>query len=384
MNCTINPIGRAATLIVLAFTLTACQSKGPNNVNINSQNWGQTPDGTPVKLYTLTNANGLTAKITNYGAIVTEMHTPDRDGQMADIVLGFDNIEGYTAGHPYFGSIVGRCANRIALGKFKLDAKQYSLATNNDPNHLHGGDIGFDKQVWDAKPIKTAIGPALALVLFSPDGQEGYPGNLTTTVTYTLTNNDELRVDMTATTDAPTIINIAHHTYWNLGGHDSGDILGHEMTFNADAYTPVDSTLIPTGKIAKVAGTPFDFRKPKTIGKDFAQLPAKGDDPGGYDHNIVLREGEPDQLIHAVTAHNPATGRSLSISTDQPGIQFYTGNFLDSTNTGKGGAVYHKNNAFCLETQHFPDSINQPNFASVVLRPGETYKHTMVHAFSAD
>jgi aldose 1-epimerase len=373
MNTFFNSTWRPAALVLLALTLTACQ--GSPNVKIDSQNWGATPDGTPVKLFTLENDNGLICKITNYGAIVTEMHTPDRDGKMADIVLGFDDIEGYTAGHPYFGSIVGRCANRIALGKFKLDGKNYSLATNNDPNHLHGGDVGYDKRVWDATPIKTEIGPALVLALYSPDGEEGYPGNLTATVTYTLTHNDELRVDMTATTDAATVVNLAHHTYWNLGGHDSGDILGHEMTFNADAYTPVDSTLIPTGKIAKVAGTPFDFRKAKTIGKDFAELPAKGDDPGGYDHNIVLREGEPGQLNHAVTAHNPATGRSLTITTDQPGIQFYT---------GKGGAVYHKNNAFCLETQHFPDSINQPNFASTVLRPGETYIHTMVHKFSAE
>lgn len=342
--------------------------------SIVEEDWGRA-NGKGVKLFTLTNANGLTAKITNFGAIITEFHVPDRDGELGDIVLGFNSLEKYQAEHPYFGAIVGRVANRIAEGEFELDGEQYTLATNNPPNHLHGGDEGFDKKVWDAEPMETDQGPALRLTYRSPAGEEGYPGNLTTTVVYTLTHDNELRMEMTAETDEPTILNLANHSYWNLAGHDSGDILDHVLMLNADRYTPTDETLIPTGEIAPVEGTPFDFTQPKEIGRDIDEV------EGGYDVNFVIN-GQAGQRRLAARAYSPASGRVMEVHTTQPGVQLYTGNFLDGSNVGKGGAVYEKHAAFCLETQHFPDSINQPDFPSIVLRPGETFRHVTVHTFS--
>ena len=345
-----------------------------------------TLDSKPVSLYTLTNKNGLIAKISDYGGIVTELYTPDRDGKMADIVLGFETLEGYVTGSPYFGAMIGRVGNRIAKGRFTLDEKEYQLATNNEPNHLHGGVKGFDKVVWNAEPMIESAGPALRLTYLSKDGEENYPGNLTVKVVYTLTNDDELKIETTASTDAATPVNIVHHTYWNLAGHDAGEILGHELKLNAETYTPTDKTLIPTGVIDPVAGTPFDSRRAKAIGADIGKLPGDGgDDPGGYDLNYVL-SGKLGRMKPAARVRDPGSGRVMEIRTTEPGVQFYTGNFLDGLN-GKSGAIYKKQHGFCLETQHYPDSINnegKDGWPTIILRPGQTYRHTMIHRFTTD
>ncbi|MCH8295120.1 galactose-1-epimerase, partial [Candidatus Poribacteria bacterium] len=342
--------------------------------------WGQV-DGQAVYLYTLTNKNGLVAKITNYGTIITELHVPDHDGKKEDIVLGCANLDGYLAGHPHFGCTAGRVANRIANGRFTLDGVEYTLATNNGPNHLHGGEQGFDKKVWD---VTDATANSLQMTYLSVDGEEGYPGNLTTTVTYTLTDDNTLEIEMSATTDAPTIVNLANHTYWNLAGHDSGDILGHVLVLNADNYTPVDETLIPTGEIVSVAETPFDFTQLKKISDSIAQLPGNGqDDPGGYDINFVLN-GKVGEMKHVADVQKPNSGRMLEIYTTEPGVQFYSGNFLDGTVKGKGGNVYNKHAGFCLETQHYPDAINKAGsegWDSIILNPGEIYRHEMLIRF---
>jgi aldose 1-epimerase len=339
--------------------------------------FGKTKDGTPVDLYTLTNSSGMTVKIMTLGGIITEILVPDRDGKMDDVALGFDNLEGYLGGHPFFGCITGRVANRIAKGKFKLDGKEYTVATNNGPNHLHGGVKGFDKVVWNAEVLETKDGPALALKYVSKDGEEGYPGTVTTLVTYTLTNSNALVIDYTATTDKATPINLTNHAYFNLGGKKAGNILDHEIQFFADHYTPTDATLIPTGEIAPVKGTPLDFTQPKKIGEHLNQIKA---DPVGYDHNLVLNSGG-KKLALAAKVYEPKTGRTMEMSTTEPGVQFYTGNFLDGSNKGKAGTAYHKHHGFCLEAQHFPDSINQPKFPPVVLNPGETYQQTTVYKF---
>lgn len=341
------------------------------------EHWG-TIDGKAIHRYTLTNRNGLVMRVTNYGAIITELHAPDRDGERADIVLGYDSLDGYIKGHPYFGAIVGRDANRIAGGRFSLAGKTYQLACNNGPNHLHGGVKGFDKHVWDATPIETDKGPALKLTRVSVSGEENYPGNLSATVVYTLTHDNELITDVRATTDATTLCDIAQHSYWNLAGHASGTIRDHVVQINADGYTPVNDALIPTGKVATVAGTPFDFRKPKKIGED---LLAAGGDPIGFDHNFAVN-GKPSEMKHVATVHDPASGRTIKLFANQPGVQFYTGNFLDGTNIGKGDTAYHQYNGFCLETQTFPDAIHQPTWQSPVLRPGEVYRHVMITKIS--
>jgi aldose 1-epimerase len=341
--------------------------------------FGNTKEGTPVDLYQLTNAKGTKAKIISYGGIITELHVPDRDGKFDDVVLGFDDLKSYLAGHPYFGAITGRVANRIAKGKFTLDGKEYQVAVNNGPNALHGGLKGFDKVIWKAEPVQSADGVALKLTYRSPDGEEGYPGNLTTTVAYTLTNQNELKIDYTATTDKATPVNLTNHTYFNLAGPKAGDVLGHILMLAADQYTPVDDTLIPTGAIKPVKGTPLDFTMPTPIGARIAQL--KGE-PGGYDHNFVLR-GNGKAMALAARVQDPKTGRILEMFTTEPGVQFYTGNFLDGMLKGKGGVVYRKHGGFCLEAQHFPDSVNHSDFPSVVLRPGKTYTQTTVYKFSA-
>lgn len=333
-------------------------------------------EGKTVWLFTLTNTQGMIAKITNYGAILTEFWMADRDGRKADIVLGFDTLDGYLAGHPYFGAIVGRCANRIAHGRFTLDGKTYTLAANNGPHHLHGGVNGFDKHVWDAKAADTAEGPSVSMFRTSPDGEEGYPGTVQATVTYTLTDSGELRIEMTATTDRPTIVNLAHHSYWNLAGHDSGDILGHVLQINAERFTPTDETLIPYGTTPPVEGTPYDFRRGMAVGADIDVA------PGGYDLNFILN-GKPGELRWAARLRDPKSGREMEILTTEPGLQFYSGNFLDGTIRGKGGTVYQKHQGLCLETQRYPDSIHRPDWPSVVLRPGETYRHLMIHRFAA-
>jgi aldose 1-epimerase len=359
-------------LIVISSLLVAGQPRP-----VAREAFGKLADGTPVERYILTNKNGVTVKITNYGAIVTDWIVPDKSGSKVDIALGFDSIEGYLAGHPYFGATVGRVANRVAKARFSLDGKDYVLAANNGANALHGGLKGFDKVLWKAEPLKNHHGVVFRYT--SPDGEEGYPGAMKVEVSYSLNNDNELRIDFKATTDKATPVNLTHHSYFNLAGHNSGDILGQEVELIASGYTPVDDTLIPTGKIAPVSGTPLDFVKPQTVGARIKQIDAK---PQGYDHNYVLDRKGPG-LELAARVRDPKSGRFLEVLTTEPGIQFYSGNFLDGTNKGKGGAVYQQYGGFCLEPQHFPDSINQPKFPPVVLRPGETYQHTTVYRTGA-
>lgn len=335
--------------------------------------FGQLADGTPVDLFTLTNAAGLVAKITNYGTIITELHVPDRAGRLGDIVLGFDNLAQYLAGHPYFGCTTGRVCNRISQGRFTLDGKTYTLALNNKTNHLHGGVKALDKVVWQADPQP---GAAVRFTHISPDGDEGYPGNLNLAVLMTLTGDNELVIDYTATTDKPTPVNLTNHSYFNLAG--AGDVLGHELQVFAGFHTPSTDELIPTGEIRFVAGTPLDFREPRVIGSRFAELP---NTPRGYDNNFVLR-GASEEPALAARVFEPGSGRVMEVLTTEPGIQFYTGNFLDGSLTGKRGVVYRQHSGFCLETQHFADAVNQPHFPSIILRPSQTYRHTTVHRFS--
>lgn len=334
-------------------------------------------EGEYITAYTLTNSNGLSATVIDYGAILVNFLAPDRDGKLADINLACANYESFAKDSPYFGAIVGRYGNRIAKGKFTLDNQEYTLAINNEPNHLHGGLKGFDKVMWEGEESVSSDWAKVTFKYVSEDGEEGYPGTLTCTVSYTLNNEDELIFDYTATTDKATPVNLTQHSYWNLGGHGSGDILGHELMLNADYYTPTDDTFIPTGEIAPVEGTPYDFTSPKTIGSRIKQI------EGGYDINYVLNSKD-GSLALAARVRDPESGRVMEIYTTEPGIQFYTGNFLDGSFAGKDGVVYEKNGAFCLETQHFPDSPNQPNFPSTILRPGETYRHTTKHKFYVD
>jgi aldose 1-epimerase len=315
-----------------------------------------------------------------YGAIITHLKTRDRAGKLDDIVLGYDDLPGYVKQNPYFGAVVGRYGNRIANGRFTIAGKTYTLATNNGPNHLHGGVKGFDKVVWKAEPFQKGDAAGVVFRHVSPDGDEGYPGTLTAHVTYTLTNKDELRVDYHATTDKPTHVNLTQHTYFNLAGDGSRDILGHELTIDADRYTPVDATLIPTGELAPVQGTPFDFRRPYAIGARIGADHEQIRHGIGYDHNFVLnRTGA--GLARLVRVYEPTTGRTLDIATTEPGVQFYSGNFLDGTIKGKGGHVYKQRYGLCLETQHFPDSPNKPSFPSTLLRPGQEYATTTVFTF---
>jgi aldose 1-epimerase len=340
--------------------------------------FGKTKDGTPVDLFTLTNG-GVTAKVMTYGGIVTELLVPDREGKPGDVVLGFDSLDGYLAGHPYFGAVVGRVANRIAKGKFALAGKVYALAVNNGPNSLHGGIKGFDKVVWKAESTMGPDGPSLRLTYLSPDGEEGYPGNLDVTVTYTVTRDQALRIDYKATADKATPLNLTNHSYFNLAGPASGTILDHELMLAADEYTPADDTLIPTGRIEPVRGTPLDFTRPTAIGAHMSELTAR---PVGYDHNYVLRGGSGSPPL-AARVFDPRSGRAMEVFTTEPGVQLYTSNFLDGTLKGKGGVVYKQHQAFCLETQHFPDSVHHANFPSVILDPGATYRQTTIYRFSA-
>lgn len=343
-------------------------------MGISKEPYGTTPDGKEVDLYTLTNANGLKVGIINYGGILTSLHVPDRSGNLADIVLGYDSLDEYTRDAAHFGATIGRYANRIAKGKFTLNGVEYTLAANNGPNHLHGGVKGFDKVVWNAEAIEENNSLSVKLTYLSKDGEEGYPGNLSCTVIYTLTNRNELKISYEAKTDKPTIINLTHHSYFNLAGHNSGDILGHILTLNADHFLGVDDELIPTGQIEPVKDTPMDFTRPMPIGSRIAQV------KGGYDHNYVLNNSD-GSLALAASVYEPGTGRVMQILTTEPGIQFYSGNFLNGSGKGKN-AVYNKHNGFCLETQHFPDSPNNLDFPSVVLNPGEKYTHLTVHKFS--
>ena len=345
---------------------------------------GQVEDFDSIQLYTLRNRSGATVKVTNYGAIITQIIVPDRNGKLGDIALGYNQVSHYinAVDKPYFGAIVGRYGNRIAGGEFKLDGETYSLLKNNGPNHLHGGAIGFDKVVWTVD--KYEQGKSLALSYLAKDKEEGYPGNLHLKVTYALREDNALVVDYWAETDKATPVNVTQHTYFNLKGEGNGDILGHELMLNADKYTPVDESLIPTGKMPTVKGTPFDFTKPKAIGRDIEKKNQQLEYGLGFDHNWVLNKGGKDgQLTLAARVHEPTTGRMMEVHTTEPGIQFYCGNFLDGRLKGKSGKPYVLRGGFCLETQHFPDSPNQPNFPSTILKPGETHKSQTVFKFSA-
>ena len=363
-------------LVGAAVEQPAVAAKKKKKGSVKKEAFGKTEDGKKVDAYILTNKNGLKAKIITYGAMLTEMHVPDKNGKLGDVVLGHDKLEDYLDGHSYLGVTTGRVANRIAKGKFTLDGKEYTLATNNDPNHLHGGNIGIDKKVWSARVVRSKNGQAVAFSHTSPDGDEGYPGALKMKVTYTLTDDDELRIDYLATTDKATPVNLTNHAYWNLAG--KGTILDHVLHLNADYYTPVDNTGIPTGEILKVDDV-MSFLKPTKIGARIAKLTG---DPGGYDHNYCLNKTEFGKLSLAARVEEGGSGRVLEIFTTEPGIQFYTGNYLDGSEVGKGGGKYEFRNAFCLETQHYPDSINQPQFPSTVLRPKEKYTQTTIHKFS--
>jgi aldose 1-epimerase len=349
-------------------------NKATTSMNVTKEVFGKTGDGTEVYLYTLTNDNGMTVKITNYGAIITSIITKDKEGNPGDVALGFDNLEGYLNEHPFFGAVAGRYANRIKKGKFTLDGKEYTLATNNGPNHLHGGNKGFDKVVWTPEEVNNG----LKLTYVSKDGEEGYPGNLTSTVTYVLNDNNELRISYTAQTDKATPVNLTNHSYFNLAAGKAKNALDHVIFINADAYTVVDQTMIPTGELRPVKGTPFDFTTPKSIG---ARIEQTG---GGYDHNFVLTKKTPGEMSLAATVYEPTSGRVMEVYTTQPGVQFYAGNFLTGSLTGKGGVQYVKRYGFCLETQHFPDSPNQPKFPNTILRPGEQYKQATMYKFSAE
>jgi aldose 1-epimerase len=342
------------------------QMKEGSKMDIQKLDFGEMPDGQKVDLYVLTNGKGLSAQIMTYGATLVSLGVPDRKGDIDDITLGCDSLEGYMAASPYFGSTVGRYANRIAKGRFTLEGVEYTLATNNGENHLHGGTKGFDKVLWQAEPFKEEGMIGVKFVYFSKDGEEGYPGNLACRVTYRMTGNNELSIVYEAETDKATPVNLTHHSYFNLAGQGEGDVLSHELMLVADKYTPVDAGLIPTGEILDVASSPMDFRSPHAIGERIDQV------EGGYDHNFVLRSGG-GALALAARVYEPKTGRVMEIHTTEPGIQFYSGNFLDGTITGKKGKIYEQHYGFCLEPQHFPDSPNKADFPSTILQPGAKY-----------
>ncbi len=380
------PLITVTSLGIAAMCLTGCLSMNKDlQDSITKQDFGTTPDGKPVELYTLRNRHGMEAKIMTYGGIVTSLKVPDKNGKLDDVVLGFDSLDGYVADSyvkscPYFGALIGRYGNRIANGKFTLEGNTYTLATNNGPNTLHGGLKGYDKVVWTAKPSVGVDGPVLSLAYVSPDGEEHFPGNLLVTANYSLTEDNALKLEFAATTDRPTVVNLTHHSYFNLRG--SGDILSHVVYINADRFTPVDSTLIPTGELRPVAGTPFDFTTPTPIGlhindTNYEQIKLGN----GYDHNFVLNKQQPGALTLAARVYEPVSGRTLEVWTTEPGTQFYTGNFLDGSITGKNGRVYEFRNGFCFEPQHFPDSPNHPEFPTTELKAGEKYQNTIIYKF---
>lgn len=373
---------RCVTLLVFPTTilflggLRAHGDRGKGD-SVEKTSLGRLPDGSEVERYTLRNGKGAVAKIITYGATLTELWMPDRSGKNADVVLGFDNLAGYAGDHPYFGAIVGRYANRIAKGKFSLDGKEYSLFINNGPNSLHGGKVGFSRKIWKAEPLKLAHGAAVKFSYVSPDGEEGYPGTLTVHVTYELTDDNALKITYHASSDKPTVANLTNHSYFNLSGAGSGDILKDVLQLNADRYTPVDDAMIPTGELKPVEGTPFDFRKPTAIGARSGNLPGIA----GYDHNFILN-GESGKLRKVAEVSDPASGRQMEVWTSEPAVQLYIGLGLDGSNQGIGGA-YQKFGAFCLETQHYPDSPNHPEFPSTVVTPGKDFHSETVYKFSA-
>lgn len=364
-----------ATLSLLA----SAQAKS----HMQKQLFGKTQDGQSVDLYTLTNQAGMQAAITTLGGIVVALKVPDRSGKLDDVVLGYDKLDGYLVNPAYLGAVIGRYGNRIAHGRFSLDGITYNIPKNDGDNALHGGVVGFNKRLWTAKDVSGSQEPALKLTYLSKDGEQGFPGNLSVKVVYTLTDENELRIDYSATTDKTTVVNLTSHSYFNLAGQGNGDILGHELTLHADRFTAVDQTLIPTGELRAVKDTPFDFTKPTAIGARINQDEQQIKFGKGYDHNWVLNGKTQAGVALAAEAYDPKSGRVLEVLTTEPGLQFYTGNFLDGTIQGKGGKVYNRRFAFCLETQHFPDSPNHPDFPSTVLKPGQRYRSTTIFRFSS-
>lgn len=377
-----NLTGKVSNLFFSVLVLLLSLSVTTGQAKLTKENFGKTADGQSVDIYTLINRNGMEAKITNYGGIVVTLKVPDRNRKFDDVVLGFNDLDSYLKPHPYFGTVIGRYGNRIAKGRFTLNGVEYKLAVNNGENHLHGGIKGFDKVVWTAKEIDTKNGPALSLTYLSKDGEEGYPGNLSVTVVYTLTNNNELKIDYSASTDKDTVTNLTHHSYFNLAGEGNGDILNHRVVLKANRFTPTDAGSIPTGELKAVAGTPFSFLTATAIGARINQDDEQLKFGSGYDHNWVLN-GLADTLRQAAMVYEPTTGRVMEVWTTEPGIQFYTGNFLDGTLTGKAGKVYPRRSGFCLETQHYPDSPNEPAFPTTTLKKGATYRSTTIYRFSA-
>ena len=383
---------RLALFIFTLISIAACKEKNKKTQSVESEvnktmvieksKFGKLDDGSAIDKYVMTNKNGMEVSVISYGGRIVSLKVPDKNGKLENVTLGFDNIEDYVSENPFFGALVGRYGNRIAKGNFNIDDTQYTLVTNNGENHLHGGTVGFDKIVWAVQPIEGADESKLELRYVSKDGEEGYPGNLEVTVLYTLNNKNELKVDYTAITDKPTVVNLTQHSYFNLSGDFSKDILNHEVTLHADSFIPVDDGLIPTGEIKGVEGTPFDFTQAKAIGRDIDMENQQLKRGGGYDHCWVLN-GEKGKLRQVASAYDPASGRLMEVLTTEPAIQFYTGNFLDgSLQNPKGGSYGHRS-GFCLETQHYPDSPNQPEFPSTRLNPGETYNTTTVFKFSA-
>ena len=368
---------------IAATTLFGCSNSNQESNTMNGQPFGKSPDGKEVFVYTLKNSNGVEARIMTYGGTLLSLKVPDKDGKIADVVLGYDSLSQYVANSPYFGALIGRYGNRIGNARFKLEGKEYTLAANNGPNSLHGGIKGFDKVVWKVNEADSKPGTSLALTYLSKDGEEGYPGDLSVEVVYTLTDSNELRIDYKATTDKPTVLNLTNHSYFNLAGAGNGNVLKHVLMIDADRFTPVNSTLIPTGKLESVKGTPMDFTKPTPIGAHINDNNQQLKYAGGYDFNWVLNKKD-EELALAARVEEPTSGRVMEVYTTEPGLQFYSGNFLDGTNIGKGGVKYEHRFGFCLETQHFPDSPNKPNFPSTELDPGKTYKSTTIYKFLTD
>jgi aldose 1-epimerase len=364
-------------LTVLLLTVSAIANA---QATVTKESFGKTAAGENVDLYTLRNVHGVEAKITNFGGIVVSLKVPDRNGKFDDVVLGFNDLENYLKPHPYFGALIGRYGNRIAKGRFTLNNVEYKLAVNNGENHLHGGIKGFDKVVWTGTDTKGKAGPAVVLTYLSKDGEEGYPGNLSVRVVYTLTNNNELKIDYSATTDKDTVTNLTHHSYFNLSGEGNGDILNHRVQISANRFIPTDAGSIPTGEIRQVAGTPFDFLTPNAIGTRINQDDEQLKFGNGYDHTWVIN-GRAGRMRPAATAYESSSGRVMEVWTTEPGMQFYTGNFLDGTLTGKSGKTYPRRSGFCFETQHYPDSPNKPSFPTTTLRRGATYRSSTIYRF---
>ncbi|HKP82317.1 MAG TPA: aldose epimerase family protein [Pyrinomonadaceae bacterium] len=372
---------RISNLFFALLLVLSCVLVAHAQASVTKASFGKTADGENVDLYTLRNTKGVEAKITNLGGILVSLKVPDKNGKFDDVVLGFNDLDSYLKPHPYFGALIGRYGNRIAKGRFTLDGVEYKLAVNNGENTLHGGIKGFDKVIWTGRESKTTAGPAVTLTYLSKDGEEGYPGNLNVTVVYTLTNNNELKIDYSATTDKDTVINLTHHSYFNLAGEGNGDILNHRVMINGTRFLPTDAGSIPTGELRNVSGTPFDFRKMFAIGARINQDEEQLKLGNGYDHTWIIN-GRPGTLRLAAQAFEPTSGRRMQVWTTEPGMQFYTGNFLDGTLTGKSGKIYQRRYGFCFETQHYPDSPNHPAFPTTTLKKGATYRSTTIYRFS--